>query len=85
MLFMNQAELALLALLAIFLAEGSIDQTQPPAVTLESIKAAREKQDLEMKSDTKRPWDGMDLTGPNAFKKKQPTEGSGGQGDHLDR
>lgn len=37
-----------------------------------------------MKSDTKRPWDGMELTGPNAFKKKQPAESSG-QGNRGDR
>jgi len=84
---MHQARLALLTLLAIFLAEGPIDPigTHAPAVTLDSLKAAREKQDREMKKDTKRPWDGMDLTGPNALKKKQPVEESTGQGDRRDR
>ena len=85
---MNKTKLAVLALFAILLAEGpsnSFDAT-PPAVTLDSIKAAREKFNLEMKLDTKRPWDGMELTGPNAFTKKPPTENPEitGQGDRRD-
>ena len=77
---MNQTKLAVLALLATLLAEGPSVPfgAEPPTVTLDSIKAAREKFDLEMKLDTKRPWDGMELTGPNAFQKKQlPGEGTG--------
>jgi len=79
--------LALLSLLAIFLAELPLDPigTHAPGVTMDSLKAEREKQQREMKKDTKRPWDGMDLTGPNAFKKKQPVEETTGQGDRRDR
>jgi hypothetical protein len=32
-----------------------------PMTDRERIKAARDKFDLEMKRDTKRPWDGLDL------------------------
>ena len=79
--------LALMALLAIFLVERPLDPigTHAPGVTMDSLKAEREKQDREKKKDTKRPWDGMDLTGPNALKKKQPVEESTGQGDRRDR
>jgi len=51
-----------------------------------TVKAAREKYDREMKFDTKRPWDGLELTGPNALKKMQPIEEARtGQGDRRDR
>jgi hypothetical protein len=32
-----------------------------PVTDRERIKAARDKFELEMKRDTKRPWDGLDL------------------------
>jgi hypothetical protein len=59
-------------LVAILLAENSVDPLgpPPPVLSLESIKAAREKFDREMKLDTKRPWDNMDLTGPRALEKR---------------
>ena len=65
--------MVLSVLLAIFVAEHVADPfgPQPPAVTLDSIRAAREKFDLEMKQDTKRPWDNMDLTGPRALEKRE--------------
>lgn len=51
-----------------------------------TVKAAREKYDREMKFDTKRPWGGLELTGPNALKKMQPIEEARtGQGDRRDR
>ena len=40
-----------------------------PAITREEIQAARDKFDREMKLDTKRPWDGLALTGPHALEK----------------
>ena len=63
----------LAAILAVILiAENSTDPfgPPPPVPTLESIKAAREKFDREMKEDTRRPWDNMDLTGPRALEKR---------------
>lgn len=70
---MNQAHLLLASLLAVLVAEQPADPIgpPPPVMTLDSIKAARDKFDLEMKQDTKRPWDGMDLTGPHALEKRQ--------------
>jgi hypothetical protein len=65
-------------LVAIVIAENSVDAPVPlpPMPTLESVRAAQEKIDREMKQDTKRPWDNMDLTGPHALEKRQPsTEG----------
>jgi len=60
-------------LLAILLAEASIDPFAPPApiITQDTIKASREKTNLEMKLNTRRPWDGMDLTGPHALEKRR--------------
>ena len=58
----------------ILVAEHPVDPfgpALPPVVTQEMIKAARDKADLEMKQNTKRPWDGMDLTGPHAFEKRE--------------
>jgi hypothetical protein len=37
----------------------------PPTLTLEDIKAARDKFDREMKLDTKRPWDGTGWKTPS--------------------
>jgi hypothetical protein len=71
---MKQANLALSLLVAILVAEHPVDPfggPLPPAATQENIKAAREKFDLEMKLNTKRPWDGMDLTGPHALEKRR--------------
>jgi hypothetical protein len=65
-------------LVAILIAENTVDVigTLPPLPTFESVRAAQEKFDREMKQDTKRPWDNMDLTGPRALEKRQPsTEG----------
>lgn len=46
-----------------------------PVITREDIQASRDKFDREMKLDTKRPWDGMDLTGPHALEKRsEPAE-----------
>jgi hypothetical protein len=69
---MNQAHLAVSMLLAILVAEHQADPFGPlaPVVTQDSIKASREKTDREMKLNTKRPWDGMDLTGPRALEKR---------------
>ncbi|HEX9071068.1 MAG TPA: hypothetical protein VF852_03870 [Pseudolabrys sp.] len=75
---MSQTNLALLMLLAILVAEHPVDpfgDPLPPVAAQESIKAAREKFDLQMKLNTKRPWDGMDLTGPHALEKRgKPVE-----------
>ena len=61
------------ALLAILIAEQSVDPfgPLPPVVTRDSIKAARDKFDHQMKYDSGRPWDGMDLTGPNVLEKRR--------------
>ncbi len=65
---MNPTPMVLLMLVAILVAAQDTSPFAPrPAVTRESIKAARDKFDREMKLETKRPWDGMDLTGPHAF------------------
>jgi hypothetical protein len=65
--------LALSMLVAILIAERPIGPMRPllPAATEDGIKAAREKFDLEMKLNTKRPWDGMALTGPHALEKRR--------------
>ena len=69
---MSQANLALSMLLAILVAEHPVDPfgPLPPVATQENIKAAREKFDLKMKLNTKRPWDGMDRTGPHVLEKR---------------
>ena len=69
---MTPAHIALPMLLAILLAEQSSQPFLPqaPIMTTDEIRAARKKFEREMKEDTKRPWDGMDLTGPNAFEKR---------------
>jgi len=56
---------------AILIAEQSIRPfgPPPPVVTQDEIRNGREKFDREMKLDTKRPWDGMSLTGPHALEK----------------
>ena len=86
----SKANLVLSMLLAILVADQTVDPLgpPPPVLTPDSIKAAREKFDLEGKQDTKRPWDGMDLTGPHALeKKRQPpfekreNTGQGTQGE----
>jgi hypothetical protein len=68
---MTPAQLTLPMLLAILIAgqRGQLYPPQAPVMTREQIKAARDKFDREMKLDTKRPWDGMDLTGPHALQK----------------
>ena len=68
---MRKSALALSLLVAILVA----DAVDPLAAVLSivtpgSIKAAREKSDREMKLDTKRPWDNMDLTGPHALENR---------------
>ncbi len=70
---MALANLALAMLLTILLVEHPLNPfgPTPPVTTEDSIKAAREKSDLEFKVNTKRPWDGMDLTGPRALEKRQ--------------
>jgi hypothetical protein len=70
---MAPANLALAALLTILLVEHPLNPfgSTPPVITEDSIKAAREKSALEFKMNTKRPWDGMDLTGPRALEKRQ--------------
>lgn len=57
-------------LLTILLMEHPVDLS-PPVITEDNIRAAREKSNLEFKLNTKRPWDGMDLTGPRALEKRQ--------------
>ena len=68
---MSPTQMALLTLFAILIAEqsGQPFETQLPVMTRDEIRAAREKFDRELKLDTKRPWDGMHLTGPRAFEK----------------
>lgn len=68
---MTPAQMALPMLLATLIAaqSGQPYPPQAPVMTREQIKAARDKFDREMKSNTKRPWDGMDLTGPHALEK----------------
>ena len=71
---MRQTDLIFAMLVAILVAEHPVDPfgpSMPPVVTQEMIKAARDKADLEIKQNTKRPWDGMDLTGPHAFEKRE--------------
>ena len=64
-------QVALSLLVAILVAEQQpVGPPLPPLATQEDIKAAREKFDLEMKLNTKRPWDGMDLTGARAHEKR---------------
>lgn len=60
-------------LLVILVAEHQGDRFGPPpsVATEDSIKAAHEKFDLEMKLDTKRPWDGITLTGPHALERRR--------------
>ena len=69
---MIPAHIALPILLAILLVEqsGQPFAPQAPIMTTDEIRAARKKFDREMKEDTKRPWDGIDLTGPHAFEKR---------------
>ena len=69
---MNKTSLGAAALLAILIAEQSVAPIgpPPPPTSLESIRAARDKFDLEMKTDTRRPWDGMALTGPHALERR---------------
>jgi hypothetical protein len=70
---MKQACFALSIGVAILVADQVIDPFGPPhpTPTRDDIRAARKKFELEMKLDTKRPWDGMDLTGPHALEKPQ--------------
>ena len=69
---MSPAHMALPMLLAMLVAEQNASPfaPPPPVMTQDDIRAARKKFDRDMKLDTKRPWDGMYLTGPNAFEKK---------------
>lgn len=46
-------------------------QMSPP-LTREDIKAARDKFDREMKLDTRRPWDGMNLRTPPSEEQENP-------------
>jgi hypothetical protein len=73
---MSHRHSALLFLLAILIAEQGLQlpPPRPPVMTQDEIRAARETFDREMKLDTKRPWDGMDLTGPNALEKPRGTD-----------
>ena len=68
---MTPSQMALPLLLVILIAEqnGQPYPPLPPLMTLEQIKAARDKFERELKLDTKRPWDGMDLTAPHALEK----------------
>jgi hypothetical protein len=70
---MNKLSLGVFASLAILIAAQSAPPTNPPSEPKagESIKATRDKFDAELKADTKRPWDGMDLTGPHALEKRE--------------
>jgi hypothetical protein len=63
---MNRAQAILLLLFAILIAEqNSFPFEQQPVLARKDIKAARDKFDREMKLNARRPWDGMDLTGPH--------------------
>ena len=68
---MRRACFALSIVLAILVADNGLDPFGPlsPALNKNDIRAARKKFELEEKLNTKRPWDGMDLTGPHAFEK----------------
>lgn len=70
---MNKPSVCVAVLLAVLVAEQSGPVVDQPSDVKrrESIKAARDKFDAEMKADTKRPWDGMDLTGPHALEKNK--------------
>lgn len=58
-----------LPILLATLAVSQVDpfRALPPALTRDEIISAREKFELEKKLDTRRPWDGRDLTGPRAL------------------
>jgi hypothetical protein len=70
---MNLENTALSVLFAILIAEQSVQPlpAPPPVMTLDEIRAARDNFDRELKLDTKRPWDGMNLTGPHIFENKR--------------
>ena len=73
---MSPARVLLCFVLAILIAEQSAQpfESPPSVMTRDDIKKAREKFDREMKLDTKRPWDGMVLTGPHALEKPHETD-----------
>jgi hypothetical protein len=79
---MNLGHTALSVLFAILIAVQSIQPfpalapvmtlpAPPPVMTRHDIRAARDKFERELKLDTKRPWDGMNLTGPHKFENQR--------------
>jgi hypothetical protein len=71
---MKKISFGVAALFVILIAEQSDTPfgPSPPVLTPEAIRSARDKFDAEMKADTKRPWDGMDLTGrPYGLEKRK--------------
>jgi hypothetical protein len=72
---MRLANFTLLFMLAMLIAAQGVFGPPPQVLTRDQIIAARKKFDLEEKLNTKRPWDGMDLTGPRALEKPpKPTK-----------
>ena len=63
-------------LVVVFLAEPPALEPLVPlvlhqgGVTMDSLRAEREKR--ETPEEARRPWDGLNLTGPHAFEKRQP-------------
>jgi len=70
---MNKLSVCVTALTVVLIAEQPSPVIDPPTDVQrrENIKTARDKFNAEMKLDTKRPWDGMDLTGPHALEKRK--------------
>jgi hypothetical protein len=66
---MKLANFTLSIILTMLVAEQGVFAPPPQVLTRDQILAARKKFDLEEKLNTKRPWDGLALTGPNAFEK----------------
>jgi hypothetical protein len=75
---MNLGNTALSVLFAILIALQSVQPfpararvmtlpAPPPLMTRHEIRAARDKFDRKLKLDKKRPWDGMNLTGPHTI------------------
>ena len=63
------ANFTLSLILTMLVAAQGVFGPPPQVLTRDQIIAARKKFELEEKLNTKRPWDGMDLTGPHAFEK----------------
>ena len=74
---MKKMSFGVAALLTILIAEQSNTPfgPPPPVLTTDAIRSARDKFDAEMKADTKRPWDRMNLIGrPYGLEKRKDRE-----------